>query len=174
MDTISTMASWLHPGKAGTESDVSSEEPASEIPFEAAFECRAAPVCAQRGSSASAKMNCRGPPAANHQSDARPFLCLAQASIHACCFCLQGQGSCCTGSSGAPGCMAPLDCCKFRNTGCSAIPPVLAPAPAPLVSEAPAALPPLVVEAPAPAPVVCPSLLHEYVILKEGSIYPRA
>ena len=71
-----------------------------------------------------------------------------------CGACVQGQGSCCTGSSGAPGCMAPLDCCKFRNTGCNAVPPVLAPAPAPLVSEAPAALPALVAEAPAPAPVV--------------------
>ena len=69
---------------------------------------------------------------------------------------LQGQGKCCTGGSGTPGCMAPLDCCKFRNTGCTVPPPQLAPAPAPLVAPlliAPAPAP-IIIETPAPAPIV--------------------
>lgn len=71
---------------------------------------------------------------------------------------LQGQGRCCTGGSGAPGCMAPLDCCKFRNSGCTTPPPKLAPAPAPLIAE-PLALitpgpAPIEIAAPAPAPVI--------------------
>ncbi|KAK9813313.1 hypothetical protein WJX72_012358 [[Myrmecia] bisecta] len=28
----------------------------------------------------------------------------------------KGAGKCCTGSSTSPGCMAPLDCCRFRST----------------------------------------------------------
>ncbi|CAL8465732.1 g5268 [Coccomyxa elongata] len=69
----------------------------------------------------------------------------------------KGQGKCCTGGDGTPGCMAPLDCCKFRNTGCAVPPPELAPAPAPLIPEstllvAPAPAP-IISETPAPAPI---------------------
>lgn len=70
---------------------------------------------------------------------------------------VKGQGKCCTGGDGTPGCMAPLDCCKFRNTGCAVPPPELAPAPAPLIPEstllvAPAPAP-INSETPAPAPI---------------------